>query len=150
MGGRTRWEYLRAIYPRYRKADRRQRQIILDEFCSNCGYNRKYAIRLLNDLPPRRRPCGSQRRRGPARYGSQTLSVLVAVWERAGYPWSRRLKALLPLWMPWIRKRFGISAEIERQLLLISPRQMDRRLKERKLRLKRRIYGWSYPAFVDG
>jgi len=146
MGGRTRREYLRAIYPRYRKADRRQRRIILDEFCSNCGYNRKYAIRLLNELPPGRRPCGSHRRRGPARYGAQTLSVLVAVWERAGYPWSRRLKALLPLWMPWIRKRFGISAEIERQLLLISPRQMDRRLKERKLRLKRRIYGRTKPG----
>jgi len=40
-----------------------------------------------------------------------------------------RLKALLPEWMPWIRKRFRLRAEIAKQLLKISPRQMDRRLK---------------------
>jgi prevent-host-death family protein len=45
MGGKTRREYLRTIHPRYRKADRQQRQLILYEFCSNCGNNRKYAIR---------------------------------------------------------------------------------------------------------
>jgi hypothetical protein len=32
------------------------------------------------------------------------LSVLAAVWAVAGYPWSVRLKALLPSWLPWIRK----------------------------------------------
>ena len=34
-----------------------------------------------------------------------------------------RLKALLPLWMPWIRKRFKVGKNEERQLLSISPRQ---------------------------
>jgi hypothetical protein len=32
------------------------------------------------------------------------ISVLAAVWETAGYPWSVRLKALLPSWMSWIGK----------------------------------------------
>lgn len=146
MGGKTRWEYFRTIHPRYLKADRQQRQLILDEFCSNCGYNRKYAIRLLNGPPPGRHPPRSRSRRAATRYSSQLISVLVAIWEAAGYPWSRRLKALLPLWMPAIRVHLGISAEIERQLLRISPRQMDRRLKERKLRLKRRIYGRTKPG----
>jgi transposase InsO family protein len=146
MGGSTRWEYFKTIHPRYRKADRQQRQLILDEFCSNCGYNRKYAIRLLNGPPPGKHPPRSRSRRAATRYGSQLISVLVAIWEAAGYPWSRRLKALLPLWMPAIRAHLGISGEIERQLLRISPRQMDRRLKERKLRLKRRIYGRTKPG----
>jgi hypothetical protein len=39
-------------------------------------------------------------------YDQETLAVLMAVWEAAGYPWSVLLKALLPEWMPWIRKRF--------------------------------------------
>jgi transposase InsO family protein len=146
MGGKTRREYLRTIHPRYRKADRQQRRQILDEFCSNCGYNRKYAIRLLNGPPPSKRPSKTRNRRTATRYGSQLLSVLAFVWEAAGFPWSLRLKALLPLWMPWIRRRFGISTQTERQLLSISPRQMDRRLKERKLRLKRRIYGRTKPG----
>jgi len=146
MGGKTRREYLRTIHPRYRKADRQQRGLILDEFCSNCGYNRKYAIRLLNGAPPSKSPARKRNRRSSLRYGSQLLSVLARVWETAGFPWSLRLKALLPLWMPWIRRHFGISAQIEHQLLSISPRQMDRRLKERKLRLKRRIYGRTKPG----
>ena len=146
MGGKTRREYLKTIHPRYRKADRQQRRLILDEFCSNCGYNRKYAIRLLNKPLPSKHPRKTRNRRCSTRYGSQLLSVLASVWETAGFPWSLRLKALLPLWMPWIRRHFGISAQTERQLLSISPRQMDRRLKERKLRLKRRLYGRTKPG----
>jgi hypothetical protein len=37
-------------------------------------------------------------------HGHEVLSVLTAVCEAAGYRWSVRLKALLPLWMPWIRE----------------------------------------------
>ncbi len=48
MSHRSRWEYFRAIYARYRQADRQLKQVILNEFCANTGYNRKYAIRLLN------------------------------------------------------------------------------------------------------
>jgi hypothetical protein len=33
------------------------------------------------------------------------VSLLAPVWEAAGYPWSVRLKAILPIWMPWIRQR---------------------------------------------
>ena len=40
--------------------------------------------------------------------------MLTAVWEAAGYPWSVRLKALLPLWMPWIRKRFRLGRKSKR------------------------------------
>jgi len=86
-----------------------------------------------------------RRWRSPS-YGTTALSVLQAVWEAAGYPWSVRLKALLPLWMPWVRKRFRVSAEVERQLLAISARQVDRRLCERKQRLKRRRYGGTRPG----
>ena len=56
MGHRSRWEYLRAIHARYRQADRRAKQVILNEFCANTRYHRKYAIRLLNGPPPGRVP----------------------------------------------------------------------------------------------
>jgi len=48
MSGKTKWDYLKAIYVRYRKASKPLRSRILDEFCQVCGYNRKYAIRLLS------------------------------------------------------------------------------------------------------
>src|SRR5260370_9012842 len=76
------------------------------------------------------------------------LDVLPAVWEAAGYTWSVRLKALLPLWLPWIRKRFRVRPEIAKQLLKISPRQMDRRLKAQKRQRRRRIYGRTKPGYL--
>lgn len=137
MSQKGKWEYFKAIYERYRGAGRRLKQAILDEFCLNTGYNRKDAIRLLGGP----RPMKSQARARPRgfTYSGEALSLLAAVWEAAGYPWSVKLKALLPIWMPWIRKRYRLRPALERQLLAISPRQMDRRLKSKKIRLKRRI-----------
>ena len=145
MGNKGRWEYLRAIYDRYRKAERKAKKVILNEFCANTGYHRKYAIRLLNGPWPEKQP--ARRRRGLS-YSQETLRVLTAVWEAAGYPWSVRLKALLPQWMPWIRKRFRLRPEIERQLLRISARQMDRRLKAQKVQRRRSIYGRTKPGYL--
>ena len=109
MSHRSRWEYFRAVYGRYRQADLRLKQAMLNEFCANTGYNRKYAIRLLNGPPPDRVKLRRRRQRSPS-YGSTVVSVLAAVWQAAGYPWSIRLQALLPLWMPWVRKHFAVSA----------------------------------------
>ncbi len=110
MGHKSRWEYSRATYGRYQKGDRKARQAILNEFCLNTGYHRKYAIRLLNGASPGPRASRTQVRRKRAQcYGPKTLVVLTAAWEAAGYPWSVWLKAMLPEWMPWIRRRFGIG-----------------------------------------
>lgn len=147
MGNKGRWEYLRAIYERYRLAGREDKNVILSEFCANTGYHRKYAIRLLNGPRPEKRRRARERRRGVS-YGQETLAILTAVWEAAGYPWSVRLKALLPAWMPWIRKRFRVRAEIEKQLVSISARQMDRRLAVQKTQRRRRIYGRTKPGYL--
>ena len=137
-------EYLRAIYDRYRRSSVEQKGKILDEFCKVCSYHRKYAIRLLNGPRPEAYS-GRRRPRGPS-YGRPVIQALVQVWEAAGYPWSVRLKALLPLWLPWLRQRLALSAETERQLLAISPRQIDRRLRARKRILRRRLYGRTKPG----
>ena len=147
MGNKGRWEYLRAIYGRYRPAGRKAKHMILSEFCANTGYHRKYAIRLLNRPRPEKRRTRRERRRGLS-YSQETLALLTAVWEAAGYPWSVRLKALLPMWMPWIRKRYRVRPEIEKQLLQISARQIDRRLKAQKTQRRRRIYGRTKPGYL--
>ena len=59
-----------------------------------------------------------------------------------------RPNALLSLWMPLVRKRCRVSPEFERQLLAISARQVDRRLRERKQRRKRRRYGGTRPGIL--
>jgi hypothetical protein len=86
---------------------RADRGTILDEFCETTGYHGKYALRLLNGPPPgSARP---RRRRRPATYGLVVNQALTAIWEAAGFPWSVRLQALLPLWLPWARRRLRLS-----------------------------------------
>ena len=72
MSHRSRWEYFRAVYARYRQADRGLKQTMLNEFCANTGYNRKYAIRLLTGPPPERVQPRLRRHRSP-RYGSTVV-----------------------------------------------------------------------------
>ena len=57
-----------------------------------------------------------------------------------------RLKALAPLWLPWLRERLAPTPEVERQLRAISPRRTDRRLQSRKRLLRRRLYGRTKPG----
>jgi hypothetical protein len=47
MSYRTRRELLIQIKPRYREAENKQKQSILDEFVASTGYSMKYAIQLL-------------------------------------------------------------------------------------------------------
>lgn len=145
MARPSRREYLRSIYHRYRRAGRKEKAAILAEFCRVCGYNRKYAIGLLNrPVPGAVRPRRTTRR--SPEYSETMVRVLAKVWEASGYLCSQRLKAALGTWLPWIRQRFALSRQLEGQLLAISPRQMDRRLKKHKRSVKRRLYGTTRPG----
>jgi len=145
MAQRSKQEYVRAIYQRYRQATRAEKRAILDEFTRVCGYHRKYAIGLLNRPgPPEPRPRRVPRRRPT--YPEAAIQVLALIWEASGYLCAQRLKAALPHWLPWMRPRVSLTAELARQLLAISPRQMDRRLQPRKRTLKRRLYGTTRPG----
>ena len=94
VSAQSKREYVQAIDQRYRGARRPEKQRILDEFCQVTGHHRKHAIRLLNGpAPSLTRP--PQRR--TQTYGPAVIEALRAIWEAAGYPWSLRLKALLPL-----------------------------------------------------
>jgi hypothetical protein len=119
MGRQSKWEFFQTVFARYRRVDRETKQKMLDEFCANTGYHRKHALRLLNGPPPgRARPRPVHPARRPT-YGRGLVSVLKAVWKAAGYPWSVRLKALMPLWRPWVRKRRGGTvASIQEELNL--------------------------------
>lgn len=144
MTAMGRREYLGRIYDRYRRGSAEEKGKILDEFCRVCDYHRKHAIRLLRGPRPEAHP-RPRRPRGPS-YGRPVIQALAQVWEAAGYPWSVRLKAMLPLWLPWLRQRTALSPELERQLRTISARQLDRRLQSRKRILRRRIYGRTKPG----
>ena len=130
---------------RYVRAQtRRARGQLLTEAVAVTGYHRKALIRAWRRSPrPSRRP----RRLGRARrYGPAVVRALRAIWTAAGYPWSVRLKALLPLWVPKARKRLALTPAVEAALGTISARQIDRVLAADKRRIRRRQYGGTKPG----
>lgn len=145
MGLKFKMEYLKKIYQRYHKASRAEKNQILDEFCEVCNYNRKYAIWLLNEPP---KETGHAPKKRNYIYGPKIISIIQAIWEASGYLWSERLKAALPLWIPWVKQRFLITPEIEEQLLSISPSTIDRRLKSKKRCIRKRIYNTTRPGVL--
>jgi hypothetical protein len=126
-------EYLLAIWERYQRVGRRFKSKILDEFCAVCGYTRKYAIGLLSRKPRRR-----QRKPGPRRrYDGQVLEPLKVIWLAAEQMCSKRLKAALPLWLPFYEQEHGPLVEPVRQKLLqISAASIDRLLKKERARYR--------------
>jgi hypothetical protein len=122
-------EYLLAIWDRYQRVGRRFKTKILDEFCAVCGYRRKYAISLLKGKPRRR-----QREPGPRRqYDAAVFEPLKVIWLAAEQLCSKRLKAALPLWLPFYEQEHGALAEPVRQKLLeMSPATIDRLLKKER------------------
>lgn len=142
MGPEARREYLTRMRERYVGASRREKSRLLDEAVAMTGYHRKALIRTWRAERPARRRRGGR----PTRYGPAVVRALTAVWTAAGYPWSVRLKALLPAWLPWARKRLALTAAVDAALRTISARQIDRVLAPRKRVIRRRQYGRTKPG----
>ncbi len=128
MGKSERQTYLKAIRSRYRRARKMVRVKILDEFCSVCGYNRKYAIRLLGQ----RAKASKKQRTGPKPvYASPELLVaLKCIWFASDQMCSKKLKVTIPVWLPFYETVYkAVSSETQDKLLSISAATIDRVLK---------------------
>ena len=141
--------YLKQIYHRYHKSSINEKTKILDEFCKVCGYVRKYGIRKLNDVfPDDKDPKPKKQKTRKRKYLNQTISMLEILMESTNYLCSVRLKAAIPLWLPHMKKRYPIPPEVEKQLMVISPSTIERSLKTKKYKLKRKIYGTTKPGYL--
>jgi hypothetical protein len=125
MSGQSRKEYLEAIQIRYKSAVKEEKEKILDEFCSNCGYNRKYAIRLLNAKTKRKNQKKKSGRKKKY-HNEEILTFIKTLWRSTNLICSKRLKTAIPLWLPYYE---GELSEKNRKLLLeISAATIDRLL----------------------
>jgi hypothetical protein len=130
MSPRSKREYLAAIIKRYRAASRKIKTVILNEFCSTCGYHRKHALRLLRTFRRFTQKTPAKRGRRPG-YDSEAILIPVKrIWIAASLPCSTRLQAIIPEWLPGYVKTYGpISQKTAVALLRISPSSIDRMLK---------------------
>jgi hypothetical protein len=128
MSSKARKEYKAIIRKRYQQSDKAGKTAILDEFCSNCGYHRKYAIRILNEPPHQVK---KKRRGRPRVYEDPVLiDVLKQLWLALNQPCSKRLQPAIPLWLPHYEKHTGqqLPEHIQAQLYRMSSATIDRLL----------------------
>lgn len=118
-------ELLETIRPRYRKASKKEKQKILDEFAAVTGYHRKYAIRVLNSAAPKEH----LKKPGPRKiYQGEVVTALEYIWEICGQICSRRLQPFLPEMVKVLERNHEIhlSPETKKLLLQMSRSSIDR------------------------
>lgn len=110
---------LQKLKVRYLKGSRKQKTLILDEFCATTELSRKHAIRLLN------REIKSHREHpGPKyKYGDDVRKQVVILWEKLGRNCSKKMVVQLKEWLPFYE---GISDETRFLLNQISSSTIDR------------------------
>ena len=148
MSSRSKREYLEAIYLRYKRASRKDKAIILDEFCTTCGYHRKHAIRLLKKFTRFIKPKKKKKRGRTPLYSKEVIvKPLKKIWLSANLPCSKRLKAVLPLWLPgYVQEYGGLPTEVTDALIAISPATIDRLLKPVRVKYKGRGRSTTKPG----
>lgn len=125
MSKLSRKEYLAKMRSRYAGRGPEGKSRLLDEVCEVCGYERKYAIRLMNRQAE---PAGQKAGRKPV-YAREVAAVVKAIWLSSEQPCGKRLKELLPLWLPHYEKHHGpLSAAVRRSVCKASAATLDRLL----------------------
>lgn len=119
----ARKEYLEAVKKRYNNSSKKQKGQILNEFCQNCGYSRKYAIKLISGKVEHREY--PKRKGAPRKYSKAISDKLAELWKLMGNPCSQTLKAALVHWLPY---DLDCSEDVTKKLLSMSTSTIERHL----------------------
>ena len=147
MSPQSKREYRETIHLRYKNATRQEKTAILDEFCATCECHRKHAIRVLKGFQRFTKPKTKKRGKHPVYQNEAILKPLKKIWLAANLPCSKRLKVMLPIWLPGYVELFGeLSPEVTSALLNISPPTIDRILKPIRIHYTKRGRSTTKPG----
>ncbi len=129
---------------RYRRASRKEKGVMLNEFTALTGYNRTYASYVLSRHGrevkgvPGKVFVGEFRkkhtRKRESYYGMDVKKELIKIWEIMDYICGKRLAPVMSELVPKLIEHgeLDISDEIKEKLLQISAPTIDRILKEER------------------
>ena len=147
MSPRSKREYTEAVHLRYKDATRKEKTAILNEFCAVLKCHRKHAIRVLRGFKRFTKPKAKRRGKRPVYQSEAILKPLKEIWLNANLPCSKRLKAILPIWLPGYVQCFGeLPSEVSKALFKISPPTIDRLLKPIRFEFTKRGRATTKPG----
>lgn len=146
----TRVAITKEVAKRYKRATKRERGQILDEFCALTDYNRSYAARVLRKgaLHKKKkgtaggRPVGMRGQGRKPIYTNEVRKALMTIWAILDCPCGKRLVAVLPQMVRALEKHgeIGLKEDVKKKLMIVSASTADRLLKgeRKKFELKSR------------
>jgi hypothetical protein len=119
---KEKWVITATYFGQYRIADKKGKSTILDEFIRLTGYNRKYALHILTHW-------GKEKL---TRIGGKLVKLKAEVPRKRKKREGKRIygEEVIAAWKP-----FGITPDIRKKLMTISPATIDRRLREDRNKL---------------
>jgi len=136
---------------RYRKANKKDKQTILDEFTRTTGYHRKYAIRMLANWGKEKfrrvdgrairfivgQPAKGKKRLGRRLYDERVREAVRTLWQLFDYMCGKRLAVIIRLNIAMLHREaeLGIDEAVRQKLLTISPATIDRILSAERKKL---------------
>ena len=96
MSPKSKQELLEVLKPRYLKANKAEKQKMLDEFTSTTGYHQKHAIRVLKNQVQVQNRLRGKNKTCKTIYHGEVVEALEQTWEIYGQICSKRLQPFLP------------------------------------------------------
>jgi hypothetical protein len=146
MSNGSKKECVEVFRAHYQGATKRQKQAMLDDCCRLCGYHRKYAIRLLNSKARKAKKPSKRGRK--KKYDNPLISeVLTDIWVATNLPCAKRLKTIIPLWLPHYDK-FIVPDDVKKALLSISAATIDRLMAPHRSKFNKRGLSTTKPGSI--
>jgi hypothetical protein len=136
MSLKSKRELLEVVRPRYLKANKAEKQKMLDEFTSITGYHRKHAIRVLKNNVQVQNHHKRKTKTYKAVYRGEVVQALEQIWEIYGHICSKRLQPFLSEAIRVLErcKEIELSEDTKGLLLKISSASIDRCLRPVRIR----------------
>jgi len=137
MSRKSKHELLEVIRPRYLKANKLEKQKMLDEFTSATNYHRKHAIRILKNKFQVQNHLKRKTKTYKTLYGGEVVQALEQIWEIYGHLCSKRLQPFLPEAIRVLERcqEINLSKDTKELLLKISSASIDRWLRPVRLQV---------------
>ena len=134
MSKSSRQDYLNRMRARYeRTQSRKEKSLMITEFCAMTGYEKKHSLKLLQGKRPGPGRMLARRGRRGKTYGDKEREILKAVWLEAEQPCGKRMRAVLDLWLEaWQKHRGAVAPAVLAKLQKTSPAAIDRLLRRHK------------------
>lgn len=135
----TKKEVVAVAREKYKRAGKVQKSKIIDNLVASIGYDRKYAIKILNQTPSKNLACKKAGK--PVYYDRKVTEALEFIWNASNQICSKRIVPFIPDFIKSLEKYGYLSLDdkTRQKLLTVSTSTFDRIIKPARIKAGKRL-----------